>query len=40
MPVLAAGYGYLGDGGNPAAWGADAVIVHPLETLNHLGKPI
>jgi phosphoglycolate phosphatase len=40
MPVLAAGYGYLGDGGNPAGWGADAVIVHPLETLKHLETPI
>jgi phosphoglycolate phosphatase len=37
MPVLAAGYGYLGDEGDPSVWGADAVISHPLETLNHLG---
>ena len=37
MPVLAAGYGYLGDEGDPAGWGADAVISHPLEALNHLG---
>jgi phosphoglycolate phosphatase len=40
MPVLAAAYGYLGDGGDPAAWGADGVIAHPLETLNHLRMPI
>ena len=40
MPVLAAGYGYLGDEGDPGAWGADAVISHPLETLNHLRTPI
>ena len=26
MPVLAAGYGYLGDGPPPEAWGADAVV--------------
>lgn len=37
MPILAAGYGYLGDDGDPQAWGADAVIDHPLETLNFLG---
>jgi N-acetyl-D-muramate 6-phosphate phosphatase len=36
MPVIAAGYGYLGDEGDPSAWKADAVIAHPLETLNHL----
>ncbi len=37
MPVIAAGYGYLGDDADPHAWGADAVIDHPLETLNFLG---
>ena len=37
MPILAAGYGYLGDEGDPHEWGADAVIDHPLETLNFLG---
>jgi N-acetyl-D-muramate 6-phosphate phosphatase len=31
MPVLVAGYGYLGEGTPPAAWGADAVIDSPLE---------
>jgi phosphoglycolate phosphatase len=40
MPVLAAAYGYLGEEGDPGAWGADGVIAHPLEALNHLGKPI
>jgi phosphoglycolate phosphatase len=40
MPVLAAGYGYLGDEGNPTGWGADAVISHPLEALNHLRTAI
>lgn len=40
MPVLAAAYGYLGVDGDPHAWGADAVIDHPLEVLNHLGSPI
>jgi phosphoglycolate phosphatase len=37
MPVLAAGYGYLGDDSDPHSWGADAVIDHPLDTLNFLG---
>jgi phosphoglycolate phosphatase len=40
MPVLAAAYGYLGVDGDPHAWGADAVIDHPLEILNHLNLPI
>jgi phosphoglycolate phosphatase len=40
MPVIAAAYGYLGVGGDPHAWGADAVIDHPLQILNHLGSPI
>lgn len=26
MPVLVAGYGYLGDGPAPRAWGADAIV--------------
>jgi len=26
MPVVAAGYGYLGDGPPPSQWGADAVV--------------
>jgi phosphoglycolate phosphatase len=29
MPVLAAGYGYLGDGPGPHHWGADAVVDSP-----------
>jgi phosphoglycolate phosphatase len=40
MPVLAAAYGYLGIDGDPHAWGADAVIEHPLDVLNHLESPI
>lgn len=38
MPVIAAGYGYLGDGdgSDPHAWNADAVIQHPAEVLKHL----
>jgi phosphoglycolate phosphatase len=39
MPVIAAAYGYLGDHGDPRSWGADAVIDHPLEVLNHLERP-
>jgi len=37
MPIIAAGYGYLGNEGDPRDWGADAVIDHPLETLSFLG---
>jgi phosphoglycolate phosphatase len=40
MRVLAAAYGYLGVGGDPHAWGADAVIEHPLDVLNHLDSSI
>ena len=40
MPVLAAAYGYLGIDGDPHTWGADAVIEHPLDVLNHLRSPI
>jgi 2-phosphoglycolate phosphatase len=29
--TVAVTYGYLGDGGNPHAWGADLVIDHPKE---------
>ena len=36
MPVIAAAFGYLGDGSNPDDWGADGVIAAPLETLNYL----
>jgi phosphoglycolate phosphatase len=36
MRVIAAAYGYLGDHADPHAWGADAVIAHPMEVLNHL----
>ncbi len=36
MRNLAAAYGYLGENGDPHAWGADAVIAHPLEVLNHI----
>jgi 2-phosphoglycolate phosphatase len=36
MPVLAAGFGYLGFGSSPSSWGADAIIDSPLDTLNYL----
>jgi len=36
MPVLAAGYGYLGDGGAIESWQADAIIEHPSEILDFL----
>jgi len=29
MPVLVAGYGYLGDGAPPILWGADAIVDSP-----------
>ncbi|MEO5691566.1 MAG: phosphoglycolate phosphatase [Usitatibacter sp.] len=34
MPVLAAGYGYLGDGTPPASWNADAVV----QNVGEIGK--
>lgn len=37
MPVLAAGYGYLGDGDGPHAWGADAVVSSPLQIAHWCG---
>ena len=36
MPVIAAKYGYLGDGGAIESWQADAIIGHPREVLDHL----
>ena len=36
MPVLAAKYGYLGDGGSVESWQADAIIDHPREVLDYL----
>ena len=39
MPVLAAGFGYLGVGSNPLDWGADGVIDSPLDTLKYLAAP-
>src|SRR5262249_11009408 len=36
MPFAAAGWGYLGEGGDPGAWNADAVLAHPREILELL----
>jgi phosphoglycolate phosphatase len=36
MHFVAAGWGYHGDGGDPNAWGADAVISDPREILDML----
>ena len=36
MHVVVAGWGYLGEGGDPRAWGADAVAALPREVLNFL----
>jgi N-acetyl-D-muramate 6-phosphate phosphatase len=36
MPFAAAGWGYLGEGGDPRTWGADAVIGEPGELLGLL----
>ena len=36
MPVIAAKYGYLGDGGSIESWQADAIIEHPREVLDYL----
>jgi 2-phosphoglycolate phosphatase len=38
MPVIAAGYGYLGEDGDPTIWSADGVIFHPSEVLNFLER--
>jgi len=36
MFFAAAGWGYLGEGGDPHGWGADAVLAHPREILDLL----
>jgi N-acetyl-D-muramate 6-phosphate phosphatase len=36
MRVLAANYGYLGDGGTIESWQADAIIDHPREVLDYV----
>jgi N-acetyl-D-muramate 6-phosphate phosphatase len=36
MPFAAAGWGYLGEGGDPKTWGADAVLSRPHEILELL----
>ena len=36
MRFAAAGWGYLGEGGDPGAWGADAVLAKPGEILDLL----
>ena len=36
MRVLAAKYGYLGDGGTIESWQADAIIEHPRQVLDYL----
>ncbi|MDH5264475.1 MAG: phosphoglycolate phosphatase [Betaproteobacteria bacterium] len=37
MPVVAAGYGYLGDGPAPARWGADGVVDSPAGIARWVG---
>jgi phosphoglycolate phosphatase len=39
MAVLAAAWGYMGDGHGPAHWGADRVLEHPAELLQWLELP-
>jgi phosphoglycolate phosphatase len=36
MPVIAAKYGYLGNGGSIESWQADGIIEHPREVLEYL----
>jgi phosphoglycolate phosphatase len=36
MKVIVAAWGYLGDTGDPATWGADAVIGDPMDVLKWL----
>ena len=38
MSTVAAGYGYLGQGAQPSAWGAHALINSPVALLQLLGK--
>jgi N-acetyl-D-muramate 6-phosphate phosphatase len=40
MPVLVAGYGYLGDGPPPATWGADGILASPLEIDAWIARPV
>ncbi|HEX4944472.1 MAG TPA: HAD-IA family hydrolase [Usitatibacteraceae bacterium] len=37
MPVIAAAYGYLGDGPEPSRWGADGVVGSPVEIARWAG---
>jgi phosphoglycolate phosphatase len=37
MPVVAAGYGYLGDGPHPSRWGADGVVGSPAQIARFAG---
>ncbi len=37
MKVVVAGYGYLGDGPPPSAWGADAILDSPLAIGSWMG---
>jgi N-acetyl-D-muramate 6-phosphate phosphatase len=37
MIPLVAGFGYLGDGEDPAAWNPDAIFARPVELLDWLG---
>jgi N-acetyl-D-muramate 6-phosphate phosphatase len=36
MPIIVAGYGYLGDGSPPTMWGADAIVASAAEIENWL----
>jgi phosphoglycolate phosphatase len=36
MPVIAAKYGYLGNGGAIESWQADAIIEHPRDVLEYI----
>ena len=36
MPVIAAGWGYLGEQADPRTWGADAILERPEEILGFL----
>jgi len=39
MATVVAGWGYLGAGGQPSSWGADAIIATPSELLPLVGLP-
>lgn len=40
MPALIAAYGYIGEDDQPDRWGAQAIIQHPAQVLDHLALSV